>query len=267
MTGTTFPVNINLQMEVNTLYDTGATRSCMNYNTFFNLGLDLDDKQAPHVRTASGTDMGAISFTMITFAINGHVFTQQFIVCRSQTRPLILGQDFCVCYCTGCEWTPHGTKRFTTHHKLILEIDEPEADQFFGVKKSFKIPLRHYGITHIQCKDLKEAVLLQVDEELKRKYPSIWTDTYYVNPFKVSVAVSMPLTANSQVNQTHVDSVPTNSRSQPQPPVAGAQVSTNPEVSSDTSNMSVLPKQSTKNLVTIPYVIFNLSSDAHIYIP
>ena len=49
-------------------------------------------------------------------------------------------EDFCVHHCTGCEWTPHGTKVFTTHHKLILEIDEPEADQFFGIKKSVKIP-------------------------------------------------------------------------------------------------------------------------------
>ena len=259
MTGTTFPATINLQMEVNTLYDTGATRSCMNYDTFFNLGLDLDDKPAPCVRTASGTDMGAIGFTMLTFAMNGHIFTQEFIFCRSQTRPLILGQDFCVHYCTGFEWTPHGTKKFTTHHKLILEIDEPEADQFFGVKKSVKIPPRHYGITHIQCKDLKEAVMLWVDEELKRKYPSMWADTYYINLFKVSVATSMPLTTNSQVNQTHVDSVPMASRSKQQPPVAGVQVSTKPKVSSDASNLSVLSKQSTKNLVTIPYVIFNSS--------
>ena len=171
-------------------------------------------------------------------------FTQLFIVCRSQTRPLILGQDFCVCYCTGCEWTPHGTKRFTTHHKLILEIDEPEADQFFGVKKSVKIPPRHYGITHIQCKGLKEAVTLWVDEELKRKYPSMWADTYYVNPFKVSVTISMSMlsTADSQVNQTHVDLVPMTSRSEQQPPVAGAQVSINPEVSSDASDASVLSK-------------------------
>ena len=142
MTDTMFPVTINSQMEVNALYDTGATRSCMNYDTFFNLGLDLDDKSAPCVRTPSGTDMEAVGFTTLTFAINGHIFTQQFIVCRSQTRPLILGQDFCVHYYTGCEWTPHGTKRFTTHHKLILEIDELEADQFFGVKKSVKIPLQ-----------------------------------------------------------------------------------------------------------------------------
>ena len=268
MTGTTFPVTINLQVEVNALYDTGATRSCMNYDIFFNLGLDLDDKPTPCVRTASGTDMGAVSFTTLMCTINGHIFTQQFIVCRSQTRPLILGQDFCVCYCTGCEWTPNGMKRFTTHCKLILEIDEPKADQFFGVKKSVKIPPpRHYGITHIQCKDLKEAVTLQVDEALKRKYPSMWADNYYINPFKVSVAMSMPSTTDSQVNQTHVDPVPMTSRSEQQPPVAGAQVSTNPELSSNASNVSVLSTQSTKNPVTIPYVIFNLSSDTHIYIP
>ena len=112
------------------------------------------------------------------------------------------------------EWTPHGTKRFTTHHKLILEIDEPEADQFFGVNKSVKIPPRHYSITHIQCKDLKEAVTLWVDEVLKRKYPSMWAETYYVTPFKVSVTVSMPSKANSQVNKIHVDSVPMASRSE-----------------------------------------------------
>ena len=57
------------------------------------------------------------------------------------------------------------------------------------------------------------------------------------------------------------------SKGEQQPLVAGAQVSTNPEVISDTSDSSVLSKQSTKNRVTLPYVIFNLSLDAHIYIP
>ena len=97
-----FPVAINSHVNVNTLYDTGVARSCMNYKNFFNLGLDLDDKAVPHVRTVSRTDMGAIGFTTLTFTINNHIFTQQFIVCRSQMRPLILGQGFCVHHCTGC---------------------------------------------------------------------------------------------------------------------------------------------------------------------
>ena len=109
-------------MNVNALYDTYIIYI---YDTFFNLGLDLDDKAIPHVRTASGTDMGAIGFTTLTLAINNHIFTQQFIVCRSQMRPLILGQDFCVHHCTGCDWTLHGTKRFTVNQKLVLEVEEP----------------------------------------------------------------------------------------------------------------------------------------------
>ena len=52
-TGTTFPIAINSNMNINVLYDIGATRSCMNYDTFFYLGLDLDDKAAPHVKTVS----------------------------------------------------------------------------------------------------------------------------------------------------------------------------------------------------------------------
>ena len=267
MTGTTFPVTINSQVNIDASYDTGATRSCMNYDTFFSLGLDLDDKPAPSVRTASGTDMVAIGFAMLTFAINNHVFTQQFIVCRSQTRPLILGQDFCVHHCTGCKWTPHSTKRFTANHKLILEIDEPKADQFFGVKKSVNIPPRHYGIIHIQCRDLQEAVMLRPDEALKRAYPSIWADTYYVDPFKVGIDMSTLLTADSQVNQTQIDTVPTTPGSEQEPPVEGAQVSPHPKVRSNAADVSTLVIQSTKNPITIPHVIFNLSSDAHIYIP
>ena len=261
MTGTTFPVAINLQVNINALYDTGATRSQMNYDTFFNLGLDLDDKPAPHVRTASGTDMGAIGFAMLTFSINNHIFTQQFIFCRSQTRPLILGQDFCVCHCTDC------TKKFTAYHKLILEIDEPEADQFFGVKKSVNIPPRHYGVTHIQCRDLQEAVMLGPDEALKRTYPLMWADTYYVNPFKVSADASTSSTTDSQVNQTLVDRVPTALGSEQDPPVARAQVSPHPKVRSNVTDALTLATQSTQSPIIIPYVIFILSSEVHIYIP
>ena len=56
---------------------------------------------------------------------------------------------------------------FMVNQKLVLEIEEPEADQFFGVEKSVNIPPRHYVVTHIQCRDLKEAVTLRPDEALK----------------------------------------------------------------------------------------------------
>ena len=97
--------------------------------------------------------------------------------------------------------------------------------------------------------------------------PSMWADTYYVDPFKVGINSSTSLSANSQVNQTQVDTAPATSRSEQEPPVEGTQVSSHSKVRSDATDMSPLSTQSTKNPITIPYVIFNLSSDAHIYIP
>ena len=49
--------------------------------------------------------------------------------------------------------------------------------------------------------------------------------------------------------------------------MAGAQVSPQPKVRSNTTDTSTLATQSAKNPITIPYVAFNLSSDMHIYIP
>ena len=88
-----------------------------------------------------------------------------------------------------------------------------------------------------------------------------------MDPFKVGINAFTSLTADSQVNQTQVDRVPTTSRSEQEPPVEGAQVSPHSKVRSNAVDMSTLSTQSTKNPITIPYVIFNLSSDAHIYIP
>ena len=71
------------------------------------------------------------------------------------------------------------------------------------------------------------------------------------------------LTADSQINQTQVESVPTNSRCGPEPPTEGAKVSSHTKVKSDVTDAST---SSNKNPITILYVIFNLSSDMHIYI-
>ena len=95
----------------------------------------------------------------------------------------------------------------------------------------------------------------------------MWADTYYIDPFKVSADTLTLSTTNSQVNQTQIDTVPTTSGSEQDPPVAGAQESPHPKVRSDATDVSTLTTQSTKNPVTILYVIFNLSSDAHICIP
>ena len=181
-------------------------------------------------------------------------------------RSLILGQDFCVHHYTGCAWTPHGTKRFTVNQKLVLEFEEPEADQFFRVKKSVNIAPRHYAVTSIQCRGLKEAVTLRPDEALKQANPSMWADTFYVDLFKVSIDALIQLTTDPQVNQTQVESVPTLSSSSKAtsptnsgcgqiPPVEGTKVSSHTKKKSYAPDISTLAN---KNPVTILYAIFNL---------
>ena len=93
-----------------------------------------------------------------------------------------------------------------------MEVDEPEADKYFSLKKSVCIPPRHYAITQIQCKSLTGPVTIKPDQVFKRDNLSMWIDTYYVDPNQGKVTASTQLTINSQVNNTQVDqdNIPSN---------------------------------------------------------
>ena len=98
--------------------------------------------------------------------------------------------------------------------------------------------------------------------------PKCFRNCFSLGASTLGINTSTQSTANPQINQTQVDSVTTGSRSEQDPPVEGAQVSSHTKVRSDATDASPpLSTQSNKNPVTILYVIFNLSSDAHIYIP
>ena len=134
-------------------------------------------------------------------------FTQQFIVCHRQTRPLILGQDFSICYHAGCSWTDYGTKRFTTRGRLIMEIEEPETSKYLPVQKSIKIPPRHYAVTHLYCKKPKGPVSIKPDQAFRRDNPSAWIDTYYMGPRCDQTTASTASTAGPQVHDIEINEV------------------------------------------------------------
>ena len=285
-----FPVEVSPSVQVNTLYDTGAAKSCMNYETFFLLGLGLDDKLVPHICTASGMDMGALGFTTLDFQINGHPFTQQFIVCRRQSRPLILGQDFCIHYHTSCDWSQPPFKMLKLRGKVIIQIEEPEAGKYISVRKSLKIPPRHYAVTHIWCKKPKGLVTIKPDEVFRSENPSAWMDTFYMDPNHDMVAVSSSSTADTQVKSSHSVSADPES---PLDPSGPDEVSTDPlqesvpypkhnitssvetgdmqaRVSCEEASPEDRPDASPQSLddfIKVPYVIHNLASHGPLYIP
>ena len=92
-TGTVFPINCN-NVNINALYDTGNS-------------------------------MDPIGFTQCTFLINRRPFTQKFIVCTNQTRPVILGKDFAARNCIGVIWTKQGSRKMIDDdNKTIMEVFE-----------------------------------------------------------------------------------------------------------------------------------------------
>ena len=86
MTGTVFQIfaNNNLDIKINTLFDTGAMKSVMSWKMYQKLKLnDLDTSSIPHVVGASGESLGTRGRTLCKININGNIFYQMFIVCRT----------------------------------------------------------------------------------------------------------------------------------------------------------------------------------------
>ena len=64
-TGTVFPITCT-NVNINALYDTGASMSCMSLKTFDSLKLNLTKERFPLVVTATGTSMDPTGFTQCT---------------------------------------------------------------------------------------------------------------------------------------------------------------------------------------------------------
>ena len=83
--GTMFPVSIRkLQTKIgcNALLDTGATRSCMNYNNAFKLGRDqIKQFNTMQVVGVDGSDLGAVGTLKCKIEVRDMEVEQTFIVC------------------------------------------------------------------------------------------------------------------------------------------------------------------------------------------
>ena len=77
-----FPDSKDPEMIWDSLMDTGATRSCMNYNMFMKLGNgNLRQKGTPTVTAADGGNLGAIGITNCKIGLGTETIKQDFIVC------------------------------------------------------------------------------------------------------------------------------------------------------------------------------------------
>ena len=85
--GTSFPIFFLGSKDPETIWDslmdTGATRSCMNYSTFVKLGNgNFRQKGTPTVTVADGGNLGAIGITTCKIQLGTEMIKQDFIVCN-----------------------------------------------------------------------------------------------------------------------------------------------------------------------------------------
>ena len=121
-TGTVFQIfaNDNSDIKINTLFDTGAMKSVMSFDTYQKLKLnDLNTASIPHVFEASGESLGTRGRTRCEVNINGRTFFQTFILCEHLKWPMILGRDFSIQNCIGISWMKTNTRQLTQNNEVI----------------------------------------------------------------------------------------------------------------------------------------------------
>ena len=127
--GTTFPLNIETRYKKSqffALMDTGAMCSCINYNTFRKLNVQLTQREVPKVMGADGGDLGSMGTVELTLSIGANKVTQDFIVCRELRRNIILGVDFAKHNCAGIQWTTNRTRVLSLNGIKAVEVEEDE---------------------------------------------------------------------------------------------------------------------------------------------
>ena len=146
--------------------------------------------RCPFIITATGTSMEPIGFTECSFDINGRSFTQKFIVCNNQTRPIILGKDFASKNCIGIVWTKQGSRKMMDDDcKVIMEIKEQTTDIPLSLANSIRILPHTIAVAVVECATpLNSTMDIRADEGFLRDFPNIHIARSYVNAPHQSLA-------------------------------------------------------------------------------
>ena len=153
--GTTFPLNIETRHKRSqffTLMDTGAIRSCINYNTFCKLNVQLMQLELPKVMGADGGDVGSMGTVKLMLSIGANKVAQEFIVCRELRRNIILGMDFAKCNYGGIQWTTNRTRVLSLNGVKSVEVKEEELGIPVTALYHVRVPPRHNA-----CRNTRDA--------------------------------------------------------------------------------------------------------------
>ena len=115
-------------------------RSCINYNTFRKLNVQLTQREVPKVMGADGGDLGSMGTVELTLSIGTNKVAKDFIVCRELRRNIILGVDFAQCNCAGIQLTTNRTRVLSLNGIKAVEVEEDKLGIPVTASYHLKIP-------------------------------------------------------------------------------------------------------------------------------
>ena len=124
-------------------------RSCINYNTFRKLNIQLTQHEVPKVIGVDGGDLGSMGTVQLMLRIGTSKVTQDFIVCRELRRNIILGVDFAKCNCAGIQWTTNRTRVLSLNGVKTVEVEEDELGIPVTASYHVKILPRHNAVFEV----------------------------------------------------------------------------------------------------------------------
>ena len=205
--GTTFPLNIEAKdkkLQFFALMDTGAIRSCINYNTFCKLNVSLSQQEVPKVIGADGSDLGSMGSVELTLNLGANKVKQNFIICRELRRNIILGVDFAKQNCAGIQWTTSRTCVLSLNGIKAVEVEEDELGIPVTALYHVKVPPRHNAVFEVNIHaETQGTQVISGNKQLLERHPNMYQhEISIVNDDKSEPFQLMVVTNLDQVN-TH----------------------------------------------------------------
>ena len=150
-------------------------RSCINYNTFRKLNVQLTQREVPKVIGADGGDLGSMGTVQLMLGIGSSTVTQNFIVCRELRRNIILGVDFAKRNCAGIQWTTNRTRVLSLNGIKAVEVEEDELGIPVTASFHVKIPPRHNAVFEVNIHAETEGMqVIKGNKHLLEKHPNMY---------------------------------------------------------------------------------------------
>ena len=150
-------------------------RSCINYNTFCKLNVQLMQREVLKVIGADGGDLGSMGTVQLTLRIGSSKVAQDFIVCRELRRKIILGVDFAKRNCAGIQWTTNRTRVLSLNGIKTVEVEEDELGIPVTASYHVKIPPRHNAVFEVNIHaGTKGTTVIMGNKHLLEKHPNMY---------------------------------------------------------------------------------------------